>query len=296
MRAFAFLTERRIIVATHVDLQSGDLQPNLVIYDITQGSDELVPLEGSSYLCTFMLPAPGEWTSRLDIEIQSDPSPSHVPHVALSVPFFTKRDHRIHVVTVFMTDGGEIRSFAFFIPSWTLFEHLSLLPAGQKRHILWERWGPTGSRMMSSPAHSNVWVCHVYGMRYVTPDDIGDTGATSISVYDFNPLPIKRKNVAGGVSREGHITEAIEIDTDGIFKDVVTTSLPYRLSKVGWGSEEGTTDFGLFGTVMCSEDSLIVVGVSSFRLHLFCHRRNRSTYLLLQTGFPGHRHFRVLSF
>lgn len=231
----------------------------------------MVALEDSSYLCSFMLPVPGDWTERLDIEIQADPAPSFVPDAALSVPFFASREGRMNVVTLVLTNGIEIQSFAFMIPSSTLSKHITCLPAGQGHVLNWDEWGPNGSRMIFKPQHSNTWVCHVYGLRYTTPDDMSDDdGATSISVYDFNPLPIWRANSAS--SEQGQVTEAITIDTDGVFAAPVTTSLPYRLSKVCWGPEEDATDFGRFGSVMCSEDSLIVVGVSSFGLLLFCYQ------------------------
>ncbi|KAF7985318.1 hypothetical protein HWV62_6503 [Athelia sp. TMB] len=264
LRCFSFLDEKHIIVTTHIDLQSKGLQPNLVIYDISRAVEEDVALEESSYLCAFLLPVPGDWTVRLDIEIQSDPASSMVPDAALSVPFYTQRAERLNVVTITLTNGIEIQSYGFMIPSSTLSKHIASLHAqAENVHIPWDRWGPTGSRMIFEPKHSNIWVCHVYGLRYTTPEDMVDSdGATSIAVYDFNPLPIRRAHPLTNGSPETHVTEAAAIDTDGVFAKPITTSLPYRLSKVSWGPEEGATDFGRFGTVMCSEDGLVVVGVS----------------------------------
>lgn len=216
-----------------------------------------------------MFPVPGSWTVALDIGIQSDPAPTHVPDPSLSVPFHTNRDNRIYVVTILLTDGQRIRTFVIFVPASTLTTHLSLLK--EPKNIPWEDWGPMGTRMIPTPGHSNVWVCYVYGMRFVAPLEIGGSGSTSIRVYDFNPLPIKRM---AGQDREldrdaTYITEASDLDTQDVFEDIVTTSLPYRMSKVSL--ERSTIDGGRFGAVMCSEDNLIIVGVRYFCLHYFCH-------------------------
>jgi len=273
IRSFTYLTDRHILVAAHVSPSTYELQPNLLVFDLTIEPFTRAATDNSPYICSFFCPSPGPQTIALDIRIQSDPAPSHRPHLALSVPFFTGRD-RIFVVTILLTDGHVIRSFVIFIPSSTLTEYLATL-SSEKRHTCapWEAWGPNGTRMIPSPGHSNIWVCYVYGMRFVAPHEVGATGSTTICVYDFNPLPIKRAVAAGRELDEGtsHFTDPTSLDTSGMFKDVVTTSLPYRMSRLS--IETDTPDGGKFGAIMCSEDNLIVVGTS-----------------------VGHRGFRILTF
>jgi hypothetical protein len=233
-----------------------ELQPNLLVFDLTLGD--------SPYICSFFCPSPGPWTVALDIMIQSDPAPSHMPDPALSVPFFTGRN-RIFVVTILMTNGHVIQTFVVFIPSSTLIQYIATLSYDERETCIpWEAWGPKGTRMVLLPGHSNIWVCYVYGMRFVAPHDVGETGSTTIHVYDFNPLPIKRAIAAGRESDEdtSYVIGPTSLDTSGKFGDIVTTSLPYRMSRVSLETTN-TPDGGKFRAVMCSEDNLIVVGVRS---------------------------------
>jgi len=274
IRSFAYLTDGQIVVATHVSPVTHELQPNLLVFDLTIGPYTRVSIEDSPYICSFFCPSPGPWTVALDIGIQSDPAPSHTPASALSVPFFTGPENRMFVVTILLTDGHSIQNFLIFIPSSTLVEHIATL-SSDKRHnnVPWEVWGPKGTRMLPSPGHSNIWVCYVYGTRFVAPHEVRGTGSTTIRVYDFNPLPIKRAVPASRESGDNtsYVTTATSLDTLGTFEDIITTSLPYSMSKVSL--ETNTLDGGKFGAVMCSEDSLIIVG----------------------TGF-GHRQIRILTF
>jgi len=244
------------------------------VFDLTIGPYTRVAIDDSPYICSFFCPSPGPWTVALDIGIQSDPAPSHKPAPALSVPFFTGPENRMFVVTLLLTDGHSIQIFVILIPSSTLIKHIATLSRDKRRSsVPWELWGPKGTRMLPSPGHSNIWVCYVYGTRFVAPHEVRGTGCTTIRVYDFNPLPIKRTVPASRESGNNisYVTEATSLDTSGTFEDIITTSLPYSMSKVSF--ETNTLDGGKFGAVMCSEDSLIIVG----------------------TGV-GHRQIRILTF
>jgi hypothetical protein len=284
IRSFAYLTDRYIIVATHVS-PPNELQPNLLVFDLTTGPFSRGELETSLYICSFLCPSPGPWTVALDIGIQSDPPPSYMPDLDLSVPFFTDRQNRLFVVTIKLTNGFFIETFVIFIPSSTLTEYIATLSCHERRRCVpWEAWGPKGTRMMPSPGHSSVWVCYVYGMRFVASHGGRGTG-TTIHVYDFNPLSIKRAVAAGRESNENttYITTTTSLDTSGKFEDVVTTSLPFRVSRL---SVETTAavDGGNFGAVMCSEDNLIIVGVRGFKSAFFLRLVCLSPLVLLD-GF-----------
>ena len=58
----------------------------------------------------------------------------------------------------------------------------------------WDEWGSEGSRLLTSPySQSMVWMCYVYGMRYVTLEDDSETeGGIVCRVYDFNPVRLRR--------------------------------------------------------------------------------------------------------
>jgi hypothetical protein len=102
-------------------------------------------------------------------------------------------------------------------------------------------------------------------MKFVAPHEV--RGTTTIRVYDFNPLSIKRNGVATAASSESdestsYITMATTLDTSDAFKDIIKTSLPYRTRTLSL--ETTGPDGGEFGAVMCSEDNIIVVGVRCF--------------------------------
>jgi hypothetical protein len=250
------------VVAAHVSPVTNDLQPNLIVFDLTAGPLARVRIDNWPYVCTFCCPNPGSLTMALDIGIQSDPAPHHMPDPELSVPFCTGRENRMFVVTILTTDGHTIHTFVIFIPTFTLTKHIAALTSDKGRvSFPWDVWGPDGTRMILSPGHSNIWVCYVYGMRFVAPHETRGTGSTTIRVYDFNPLSIKRA-VAANREADGnttYVTMATSLDTSGIFENTIITSLPYSMSKVSL--ETDTVDGGKFGAVMCSEDNLIIVGV-----------------------------------
>lgn len=268
------------MVAAHVSPMTHEPQPNLLVFDLTIGPFSRTAIDSSPYICSFFFPSPGPWTAGLDIVIQSSPAPSHMPDPTLSVPFFTCLENRIFVVTILLTDGHSIQTYVIFIPSSTLTEHIAALPCKKGRvNIPWDAWGPTGTRMLPSPGHSSVWVCYVYGMRFVAPHEVRGTDSTTIRVYDFSSLPIKRAIAAGHESDDStsYVTAATFLDTWGAFEDIVTTSLPYRMSQLSL--ERDDVDGGQFGAVMCSEDNLIIVGVRDFTSASFMPLMNTMFFL-----------------
>lgn len=243
-------------MATHISPETEVLEPNLLVFDFTSGPVTQVAIEDSPYVCSFVCPSPGPWTMALEITIQSDPAPTYTPDPVLAVPFFTGRDDRIFVVEILLTDNQRIQSFLLFIPSFTLTSHLETLPVGETRTIIeWDDWGPTGTRLMYSLGQSNVWVCYVHGMRLVSHQGVQRDGSTTIDVYDFNPLRVARS------SHQSHDNilykaGATPLYTKGAFEDIITTSLPYQITRTSVPTEGSG-----FNAVMCSEDNLIIVGV-----------------------------------
>jgi hypothetical protein len=255
------------MVAAHISPVTHEPQPNLLVFDLKIGPFSRAAIDNSPYICSFFCPRIGPWTVESDIDFQSSPVPSYMPDPSLSVPFFTSPENRLFAVTILLSDGHSIQSFIIFIPSSTLTKHIATLPSDtRRRNIPWGIWGPTGTRMIPSPGQSNIWVCYVHGMRFVAPHEVREAGSTAVRVYDFNSLAIKR---AVATSREldgstSYVTTATSLDTSGAFEDIVTTSLPYRMSKLSLERDSTSVDGGQFGAVMCSEDSLIIVGVRNF--------------------------------
>lgn len=224
-------------------------------------------MEDSPYVCSFICPSVGPWTAAMQVSLRSDPAPGYSPNPALSVPFSAGRFNRMYILTILLTDGQHIRTFLIFIPLSTLISHIKMLSFGDQRcSIPWEDWGPEGTRIMPSMGESNIWVCYVYGMRFVAPQDVAGTGSSMIRVYDFNPVPFKRPTLEGRQSHGNtlYMTETTSIDTQGAFEDILATSLPYRMTRISLQRDTSDMGEGRFDAVMCSEDNLIIVGVSHF--------------------------------
>ena len=208
----------------------------------------------------------------MDISLRSDPAPTLSSDLATHVPFYTARNKRIYVVTILTTDGRRIKSFVMFIPSTTLTSRIDNLMSDAKRQMIgWNDWGPKGTRLLQfpSPSLSSIWVCYVYGMRFVAPIDKGSTADhTMLRVLDFDPLSLKRAILAGRHDIEdGDILYVIEptcLNTEGAFEGLIVTSLPYRVRRVALPRSDDGAWPDRFNAVMLSEDNLILVGVCIF--------------------------------
>jgi len=125
-------------------------------------------------------------------------------------------------------------------------------PGELNRRFEWNEWGPRGTRMMPAPSgHSTVWVCYVFGTKFVSPKR--RMGALkAIHIYDFNQLALGR-------AADGGSAEVVDYETaikGRVFQDEVTTWLPFR----EWTYHPPATEAaGNFDAVMLSEDSLLTV-------------------------------------
>ncbi|KAJ2932762.1 hypothetical protein H1R20_g4351, partial [Candolleomyces eurysporus] len=219
------------------------------------------------------------------MEIRADPSPSFSPDPSLPVPFHLSRNNRIYLVTLWLRVGNnQIQSLVLFVPTKTLLDVVqSAERAGHGRdgayYVPWDAWGPDGTRMMV-PNHprSRVWVCFVYGTRYIGLErpQQGDTKAWC-RVYDFSDLPVRRGKV--DVKEENiirapaslsdkkspeavyHIGASV-IKAGKIFKVKVTTTYPFRYKSVELDVPL-TTGHERTCAVMCSEDGIVIVDVCS---------------------------------
>lgn len=226
----------------------------------------------TDYLCSFQCPVLGPRTVAIDINIRSDPAPTLSPDPATHVPFYTARNNRIYVVTILTTDGRRTKSFVMFIPSTTLTSCIDNLMSDAKRQtIQWNDWGPKGTRFLQfrSPSLSSLWVCYVYGTRFVAPIDNGRSpDRTMLRVFDFDPLSLKRAILAGGHNIEDgnilYVNEPTFLNTEGAFEGLIVTSLPYRVRRVALPRSNDSEWPDCFNAAMLSEDNLILVGVSIF--------------------------------
>lgn len=254
-QSFAFLTERHIIIAllTMPDLYD-TLEPSLIVLDFKAESNERQAVEEAEHVYSFRYPPLKATANPIKFEIRTDPSPSWVPDHGLKVPFYIAKYNRVYVISLWLLVHDRLRYVTLLVPLATF---LSCMDGSPSRHTAkefqWFDWGPQGSRMLMTHIPSDVWVCYIYGSKYVTLRK--DKKGFVVDVYDFNQRALSR------ALKKGHETDdeiyAIDPSTleDGeIFGDGIETSLPYRLRTLPLNLRSIA-----HVAVLCSEDSLIIL-------------------------------------
>lgn len=113
---------------------------------------------------------------------------------------------------------------------------------------------------------SDVWVCNVYGNRYILAAPMFRDGVfgLELEVLDFNQRALKRDAHPSRKSGySGYVkTQPNQIPPDKPFIDEIETCLPYR--RQSWFLE----DVHAHCKAMCTEDSIVIVDVS----FLYCRK------------------------
>lgn len=149
--------------------------------------------------------------------------------------------------------------------------------------VPWEDWMQKGSRALLVPTAERVWVCNVFGSRYVhgvEPRDFdAPRMARHVAILDFNVDALWREKARAAMASDADETaedEEVDVNTEekgrratleirddpttleasscGIFEEDVTTSLPYRRTVLREKMK--------FDGVMLTEDNIIFVNVS----------------------------------
>jgi len=250
IRSFAFLTDQHVMIAVLSAMGSHLLVMDFKHAPERPGRVSLEDVGNSQGVSSFYFPRLSYASTIIEITIRSDPAPSWTPHPNLQIPFFTARDSRLYVITIWVENHAQMLSVVLFVPSSTLISRLNDGRFGD--HHPWEEWGPRGTRMIPSPGHSFVWVCYVFGTKFVVHRQLGTT--PSIQVYDFNHLALQQ--ALGSDNVPSNMTERVVwssvVHNYGVFSTAVSTSLPYLTRTTPLQLESGDA-------VMCSEDSLIIV-------------------------------------
>lgn len=270
--AFTFLTERLILVGGFGDVEFNLSQPRLYVVDLDTIRAEKTEFDEVEYRCAFLYPACDPWVHPLSFLIRSDPCSDWSPHPSVRVPFSIGSGPRLYIVTIWVMQGEEVSAIDLFVLSDTLLGHTNTLKKGETRHHFeWPEWGPDKTRMIAQVPHSHTWVCYVFGTWF---SSIGGGGrenrhrdSRTLEVWDFNQLGIRRdatreEGEPPGV--EWHVEDSVL--SSRVFVGEVRTRLAYRVFRKRLPAPlEGEP---VFTEAMCSEDSVILVDVSS--VHWFC--------------------------
>ncbi|TFY52154.1 hypothetical protein EVJ58_g10171 [Rhodofomes roseus] len=242
-------------------------EPQLLVADFLAGTGELVKMDEAEFLCAFHYPSMVAQAVPLGITIRSDPAPGWTPHPDSPVPFFTAREDRLLVITftVYSVLEGHMQSL-LFVRTSTLLSYVDALKGETKRRFSWDEWGPNQTRMMRAPRHhSSVWVCYVFGMRFVTARKRRGK-PKYIEVYDFSRFARHRRAAPEPGQGEEEEEDIFGLEDhwmsdetempEGIFDDKVATSLPYHMRTMIPPRGDGEKDFQC---VMLSEDTIIIM-------------------------------------
>lgn len=264
LMAFAFLTERLILVGGFGDVEFDLSQPRLFVVDLDSSESERTEFDEVEYLCAFQYPACYPWVHPLSFLIRSDPCTDWSPHPSAQVPFSIGSGPRLYIVTIWVMQGEDISPIDLFVLSNTLLDHVNTLGEGETRHDFeWSEWGPAGTRMIGQAPHSHAWVCYVFGTRFSSIIGGGrQRDSRILEVWDFNQLGISRdirREGAESCEAEWHVGDT-SVLSSRVFVGEVRTRLPYRVFRRKLAAPlEGEP---VFTEAMCSEDSVILVDVS----------------------------------
>ncbi|TFL06389.1 hypothetical protein BDV98DRAFT_600443 [Pterulicium gracile] len=248
MHSFAFLSDKHVIIA--VIPSSPNEQSHLKVVAFTHPTEEPVDIARTDYLLSFDLPPMGHGAEMAEIHLRCDPSPVWRPNTP--APFFNAPENRVYIVTLWMHVNGALDSCSLAIPLSTLRAHLD--DADRPKRLPWGVWGPHGSRLIHLPhGASTVWVCYVYGTRYVIPLVLN--GQVVLEIYDFNQLATRKAAQEESMREfeEGEMEVCNDPSTSflPVFAEPVITRLPYRKTQLPLPVPPTA--------MLLSEDSLIVV-------------------------------------
>lgn len=232
MTSFAFLDNRMLLISGFLGSQ-----PELRVLQIEGDKTDWF---------SFQLPAFSrrvQDTSEIDLMIQTEPSTSWAADHNLDEPFTTSHSDRLFVVSLRRWETFQATEATFmlcFLLS-TILDLMERPPDGTKdRTIVWDKWGPDGTRMLRVSQLPDPWVCYVYGQRCVI-----QTCPTRCQILDFNPL----------CTSPDRITDEKTVDKRRrLFLHPVTTSAPFGLLSVAISPS---------AAVMLAEDGIVAVSVSS---------------------------------
>ncbi|KAJ7605372.1 hypothetical protein DFH06DRAFT_1385184 [Mycena polygramma] len=143
-------------------------------------------------------------------------------HPIHGTPFSKSNDNRIYMILILYNDTW-CRLFVHY--HW-LHQHVldhSRANKTEAKITFWDDWGPQNSRML--PGENHRWIRHVHGERVALPCP----GGHAIQLLDFGIIPghMDASPPSALVSTELHL-EPSTLSVEGVFRNAVTTSLPYR--------------------------------------------------------------------
>lgn len=246
-------------------MEDDEIPPRLDIISINSFSEEMKEYKDVSYICG--LEYPKMKANVIDMLIRSEPTPGWSPSQTVQTPFFFARSDRIFtiILRVNVDRHSTEECTVLIVPLSTIVARVELSGGTRKRNFPWKEWGPNGSYMLLRTP-SEVWVCHVYGMKFIQllPWNKGKFAR----VYDFNRYAARR-DVCNEQTTESKLPwkrlgmpQSLNVRCSA-FDEKVNTYLPGRVATIEVIPNGDSHDWE---AAMISEDNIIVVSVS-FPIH-----------------------------
>jgi len=280
--SFAFLSPRLLIVASAPSFfeakQESD-PPSLDIYTITDDG------EGKNVRSLFFPEiACGVSTSERvavrQLMIRSDPAPTIIEDPDHPYPFVLDPRHRLYIVTMSLEYESRYawitKTVHFLIPSSTLFNNVPGCFGGEEvgrgldEDLAWDDWGPAGTKFVPRDELPSVYVCYVYGMKFIVvpeidllqavlgEDEDDHTGAKrKVTVYDFSPISVRREQarINPNSSHMGVIVDIVPPPSGGVPVSVFGQNIESSLVCVRRKTVEGHA----FVSAMMDADNIILI-------------------------------------
>ena len=199
------------------------------------------------------------------LQIRADPGP--LCETTDAVPFHQDSQDFIVVVTMKFSADSNIGNIVHFLSSKYLISLAKSKVETPFHEREWKQWMLQHTRMHITPRSepSYIWVCHVFGTRFVIIERALDEECRSaVRIYDFNQSAIQRDAQMSAKSGDsGRIETTTNVIAAGHpFTVNVLTTLPYWTNV---SSLEGVLACDHGCQMMCSEDNIVIVDVSFLR-------------------------------
>lgn len=184
----------------------------MLVYDFKNATTEEPGFDEIPYVAAFEWPAMRPDIIPLDLMLRTDPAPVWKPDDKQKVPFYTEHTDRLIVVNYTVIVASSVRGLQLHVPSSTLLKLVNSLEAEDTRHVFgWDSWGRNGSRLTKRTNDSLVWVCYVFGMKYIMPQpySLYRDGERMIQLMDYHPLRVQKalKAQEDGVKQEWEVVQ-----------------------------------------------------------------------------------------
>lgn len=190
-----------------------------------------ISIHNRAFECSLELPtvAGGHQILSMRLAFSSNPSPhSHAP--------FGISPNDVLFAVIFELRPGNSRWFNLFIPTSVVLSCLQKSRDNLTKKIYhWDEWGPSNTRMLVYPRRLAERYHSLLGWRRLARQGAVDSPDLQYEVYDFNPALIQRELYEDSTSPPTagpRVMLAPTVINLPHFKDEITTSLPYHVTKV----------------------------------------------------------------